>query len=769
MRNINIRVLSLLMVLIFSSWTKAQDRIDSQAAVDILHDAWNIVNAEYPMFVIRNQVDWDALKNKYLVEAGKAGNYQEVGNVVARMLGHLRDGHVWVKYQGNHLPVYKVPHTLNVNKNTKIYGRYLGRIQQVGRRLVWAKTKDNIGWIMFPKWSGGDLPDKFDDVMEQIRNTRGLIVDVRWNSGGDSELAKYIAARFVDTTRIYSTYRYRNGPNRSDLTEKIELTLSPRGPWRYDRPVILLMGQGCFSACESFCAMMAACPNVTTMGDYSRGSTGFPIPFKLEGGIEIFVPQWIAYMPDGQVIDGQGVLPDIPFTPKPNSFTDDRDELLSTALERLRKKPLPTRAIAGPTIQAVRQQEKAAKSYKPKVISVQPQKGTSNVASDSELRIRFDKPMHPSTLQLQWKNGGFHECGPIGYDETKYEFTLPIRLEPGCPHCIVINPEAEPGIQKGFQSIYRMGAESLIWTFSTRKNNRNKADECSVARDGASKSDKTKFIIEHFNEKRRSMWAFVETIDTQEYGRPGPQGYQSLRAYATRFTLNDDREICADIGEITGMPLFLLCEGHMNHISGYYRKTPDIEEAVFCLYAEMTDKDIVVADPFSAWNADIDATIQQLCLQCGGQEDINGKHCEIISVRSDSIVSENSTPLMRQWWIDQESHLLSQMIQKRSDGSKVISRFSYAHINKALNFMSYTPNISYLWISENKKMADPLSKGCRGRFIDVCDGTRGNVYGAWGSYDNKGKNAVGIINNEGYQNRGRTCIDTQSELENWNH
>ena len=88
--------------------------------------------------------------------------------------------------------------------------------------------------------------------MEQMRNTRGLIVDVRWNSGGDSELAKYVAARFVDSTLIYSYYRYRNGPNRTDLTEKIEQTVSPRGPWRYDRRVILLMGQGCFSACETY-------------------------------------------------------------------------------------------------------------------------------------------------------------------------------------------------------------------------------------------------------------------------------------------------------------------------------------------------------------------------------------------------------------------------------------------------------------------------------------------------------------------------------------
>ncbi|MHC4326218.1 MAG: S41 family peptidase, partial [Planctomycetota bacterium] len=492
------------------------DPIESREAVAIVEKAWNIVNSEYPMFGIRDQLDWDALRRKYRNQAERAKSCQEVGIIVAQMLRQLRDGHVWVKFKGKNMPVFKVFAELNVNKNTKIYERFLGRIQPSSRRLMWARTKDNIGWIMFPRWEGADLPDLFDDVLEQMRNTRGLIVDVRWNGGGDSELSKYIAARFADTTSIYSHYRYRNGPNRTDLTEKIEQTVSPRGPWRYDRPVILLMGQDCISACESFCAMMAACPNVTTMGDHTRGSTGFPARFKLDGGLEIHVPQWIAYLPDGQVIDGQGVIPDVPFLPKPDSFTGDRDELLSMALERLRKEPLPAKAIEGPAIQAVREKQKAEKSYKPRVVSVEPADGTLNIAPDTQLRVRFDRPMHPSTVQLEWKDGGFHKCGQIRYDETKYEFAIPVRLEADCRHRIVINPDSQSEMQKGFQSIHQTGAESMIWAFSTLDNTQNKSDKLSSASEEYSDSNESRPVIERFNEKRRSMWAFVETVKTQE-------------------------------------------------------------------------------------------------------------------------------------------------------------------------------------------------------------------------------------------------------------
>jgi hypothetical protein len=89
------------------------------------------------------------------------------------------------------------------------------------------------------------------------------------------------------------------------------------------------------------------------------------------------------------------------------------------------------------------------------------------------------------------------------------------------------------------------------------------------------------------------------------------------------------------------------------------------------------------------------------------------------------------------------------MVDNRSDGIKIISRFSYDHINELLNFLSYTPDVPYQWVCENRKMAEPLGEVYSGRFIEVCDGTRGNVSAAWGRYNDKVKNAIGITSNEG--------------------
>src|SRR6185312_11321432 len=109
----------------------------------------------------------------------------------------------------------------------------------------------------------------------------------------------------------------RNGPSHTNLTAQIERELGPLGPWRYDRPVVLLIGQKCMSSCESFVGMMTGDPQVTTMGDHTAGSSGNPDIVHLPLDLTVSVPQWIDYLPDGTVLDEHGFQPQIPFHPAP--------------------------------------------------------------------------------------------------------------------------------------------------------------------------------------------------------------------------------------------------------------------------------------------------------------------------------------------------------------------------------------------------------------------------------------------------------------------
>lgn len=326
---------------------KGMTPITRDAAGDAFDRLWETVDREYAMFVVRPDVDWEALLDEYRPKALTAQSDVELGVILSDMLAHLRDHHVWLKVRGHSLPVYSRSYSRNWNRNYSIYVQLVGPPHGAGQRVLWAKTPDNIGWIVVLNWSDANIPDLFDEALEAMRDTRGLVVDVRNNGGGDSILACLTAARFVDRPRTYMHYRYRTGPEHTDLTEKIARKLVPRGPWRYDRPVVLLQGRKCVSANESFCAQMAVCPNVTTMGEPTKGSTGSPIWFPVGAEIEVAVPQWIAYLPNGELFDEKGVPPEVLFEYRRDAFEGNKDELLSMALTRLRKEPLPPEPIAG--------------------------------------------------------------------------------------------------------------------------------------------------------------------------------------------------------------------------------------------------------------------------------------------------------------------------------------------------------------------------------------------------------------------------------------
>jgi hypothetical protein len=110
----------------------------------------------------------------------------------------------------------------------------------------------------------------------------------------------------------------------------------PTGPWRYDRPVVLLIGQKCMSSNESFVAMMEGAPTVTTMGDRTCGSSGNPSLVELPVEITVSLPRWIDLLADGRPLDEGGIRPRVPFQAELGAFEGERDDLLEAALSRLR-------------------------------------------------------------------------------------------------------------------------------------------------------------------------------------------------------------------------------------------------------------------------------------------------------------------------------------------------------------------------------------------------------------------------------------------------
>jgi hypothetical protein len=322
--------------------------ITPQLAGAVFDQLWSAFDRDYAKFVLRPEVDWNASYNVFRPQATNCTSASALANVFVQMLQPLQDMHVWLTVSGNYMTTYSP--AVPFNANPAAYPAILGTINSVNPRVQWAVTQDKIGFIAINSWTDSAIPSLCQNALEQMRDTRGLIVDVRANGGGSETMARQVAGRFEYTNFVYAFDQVRNGANHTNLTAMMPRTISPGGPWRYDRPVILLIGQKCVSSDESFIGMMTGATNVTTMGDHSGGASGNPETIQLAFGMTVTVSTWIDYLPDGTLFEWRGFQPQIPFIPAPGAFTGTRDDLLSAALDRLRQAPLPVQPILGPVL-----------------------------------------------------------------------------------------------------------------------------------------------------------------------------------------------------------------------------------------------------------------------------------------------------------------------------------------------------------------------------------------------------------------------------------
>ena len=419
----------------------------------------------YAMFILRPEIDWEKLCEKYHPIAINSKTRKEFALVCAELLKNLRDLHIWVKIDGQHVPVYNRPRQYNANQAA--IPLIIGELDKAGEKVRWAITSEKVGYITIDSWSG-DVDKKIDEVLENMRDTRGLIIDVRQNGGGSEPLAKNVAGRFADKEYIYAYSQYRNGSKHTDLTEKYPRKIKPGKLWRYDRPVVLLIGQRCMSSNESFISMMAEFPQVTTTGDRTCGSSGNPKFLDLPAGVRISLPKWIDFLPDGTPLDEKGVQPDKYFPFEPEFFEGNRDDLLKSALEQVQQLPLPVTPIPGKSIHDVIAE---GDEGKPRVVSVWPPDGAKDVEPKTEIRIRFDRPMDPLTVELRWNQGKCIKHKGFEYNKYDNEFVFEVILDEGSQHIISVNSQSD--FLGGFRSLDdNKLAKKFQWNFETKKKNK---------------------------------------------------------------------------------------------------------------------------------------------------------------------------------------------------------------------------------------------------------------------------------------------------------
>lgn len=315
--------------------------LSSKDAERAFEAAWEAFDRQYAKFQLRPEVDWDAVRKQYAPLARTAKTTWEAATAIALALEPLRDLHVHVDCDGERLPFYwrYRPQNGVMDAPSKLIGALQG-----GADVRWARTEDGFGFLQVNSVGSDEVAQRVDAALEALADTCGLILDIRFNSGGSTNVAASVAGRFIDAEKVYAQSQFRSGPKRTQLGAKQPRKVAPRGPWRYQAPVMALFGQRCMSSGDELALMLVQCPQVTTLGDRTAGSSAAPKLVDVGSGISVKVPQWNDCDAAGAPYEDRGVPVTVEITNAPDAFSLERDPVLEAALERLRATPKAKRA-----------------------------------------------------------------------------------------------------------------------------------------------------------------------------------------------------------------------------------------------------------------------------------------------------------------------------------------------------------------------------------------------------------------------------------------
>lgn len=319
---------------------------------------WSIFDQNYASFEEKG-IDWNEVKQTYRPKAGKASSDAELFVVFKNMLKPLNDAHVTLKAKNidsafsarresrigkeiNSIPkadrksafMKMTEETLVVNgfKNLKELGPEFR-----GKKLFTYGDNGKIGYVRFmrsfsklSKMNGPSLNKELDIIFSSFENLDGIILDIRFNIGGDDAFSQTIAGRFVDkkTEGFYKQTR-KNKKFGALKTKYIE----PGGATPYTKPVVLLTNDRTVSAADVLCIMMTQMPNVTLIGEPSNGSYSDLYDKKLPNGWKITLSNQRYLDVKKNNYEGKGTPVDVEAINTLSDIKTKKDSVVSTALD----------------------------------------------------------------------------------------------------------------------------------------------------------------------------------------------------------------------------------------------------------------------------------------------------------------------------------------------------------------------------------------------------------------------------------------------------
>jgi carboxyl-terminal processing protease len=217
-------------------------------------------------------------------------------------------------------------------------------------RVTHRVLPSGFGYIRLNSWAQS-RQGAMIEAIEALRDTPGLVIDLRGNPGGSALMVKNVAAQFFEGRVDLGRALTRTGKPVTlafDWIEVIKVMQELEGKATYRRPVAVLVNASSGSGSELFEAILQSHGRATIVGQTSCGCLLAYLGYaEVPGGGKLAYSEVGFVLPDGRRIEGTGVVPDVPVPLTVADLLADRDRALEEAQDALAGKRAHSR---GPSL-----------------------------------------------------------------------------------------------------------------------------------------------------------------------------------------------------------------------------------------------------------------------------------------------------------------------------------------------------------------------------------------------------------------------------------
>jgi len=220
------------------------------------------------------------------------------------------------------------PLVLEILRGSEKFQKTIKREEIKVKTIDYKKITEDIGYIRISSFIGIDTSKEFIIALNRLKDSKGLILDLRGNSGGLFQNAIVISNLFMKEGTIVNVIARQGKKNTYSANDEGCI---------YDNPLVVLIDGTSASASEILSSALQDNNRATLVGTktYGKGLVQKVFSLPNKSGMNLTIARYLT--PNGIDINEKGVKPDYTVTFSHNDFMNNIDSQLVYAQKYLEK------------------------------------------------------------------------------------------------------------------------------------------------------------------------------------------------------------------------------------------------------------------------------------------------------------------------------------------------------------------------------------------------------------------------------------------------